>query len=142
MTRTKAITLLCLLFLAGALAGSFIGYNIGQRTNLTKVAPVQKPDHGSRRPHRDVRSRLSEDLKLTEEQLTQIDPILTDFNKQLEAMSKKSWDDLWLAISNRDERIKPYLTEEQLALLKERQSRRFQPGESRGDKFRRDKSKH
>jgi len=141
MTSTKAITLLIALFLAGAMAGGFAGYNIGRRS-VAVVAPVNEPKPGSRPPGgrppppnmRDVRTRLVEDLTLTDEQMVKIDPIITEFTKQLEEMNKRNWNDLWLAVSNRDERIKPFLTPEQIERLNDRRSRRHKgPPPPRGD---------
>ena len=143
MTSSKAIVLLIALFLAGALAGGFAGYNVGRRSVVAVQAdPVEQPKPGPRpewRPpppnNKNVRTRLVEDLQLTDEQMVKIDPIISDFSKQLEDMSKKNWTDLWLAVSNRDERIKPFLTDEQITKLQERRSRRHSmPGPSRGDR--------
>jgi hypothetical protein len=137
VNRAKAITYLTVLFLAGALAGAFVGYNAGRRSVIiaSPVVAPPKPPAGSNwfpRPpgpfqRENTRQRLARELELTEDQLTKIDPIITAFDQQLETMSKRNWEDLSLAISNRNERIKPFLTEEQVKKLEERMKRGTRP---------------
>ncbi len=135
MNRAKVITMLSALFLAGVMAGGFVGYNLGRRTAEPVIVPEQPkppgPNSFSRPPgpRKNTLDRLTTELALTGEQLVSIGPIITEFDEQLEKMSKQSWNDLWLAISNRNERIKPFLTPDQLKLLDERNSkRRMMPG--------------
>lgn len=135
MNRAKAITYLTALFLAGALAGAFIGYNAGRRAVIVAepaISPPKPPQGTNPAPpgpfrRENTRQRLARELELTEEQLTKIDPIITAFDQQLETMSKRNWEDLSLAVLNRNERIKPFLTGDQLKKLEERMKRGNRP---------------
>jgi len=132
MTSGKAITLLIALFLAGAVSGGFVGFNIAQRQHVQvtaaadppKPAPWQNGPRPPGRPFEKTRDRLARELELTGEQMVKIDPIITTFDAQLETMSKQNFNNLALAISNRNEQIKPFLTPEQLQKLEERSKRR------------------
>jgi hypothetical protein len=143
VNSAKAITYLTALFLAGALAGAFVGFNIGKRSVVQVVTPITPPkparSNDFSRPlgpgrgwPESTRDRLTRELQLSDEQTAKIDPIIKAFDQQLAEMSQKNWENLALAISNRNERIKPFLTEEQVKKLEERNKRGFKPPGDRG----------
>lgn len=131
MTSGKAILLLVALFLAGAMSGGFVGFNLGRRgvTAVAQPQPVKPPPGSNWRPpmREKTRDRLARELSLSEQQLVAVDPIIAEFDAQLETMNKRNWNDLALAISNRNERIKPHLTPEQIKILEERGFKRHGP---------------
>jgi Spy/CpxP family protein refolding chaperone len=150
MTSGKAIALLIALFLTGAVSGGFVGFNIARRQAAQVIVPADPPkpppwQNGPRpggRPIEKTRDRLARELELTDEQMVKIDPIITAFDAQLETMSKQNFNNLAMAISNRNEQIKPFLTPEQLQKLEERSKRRGPGGPPRHDGPSRDKESH
>jgi hypothetical protein len=143
MTSGKAIALLIALFLAGAVSGGFVGFNIASHRAAQRAAalpnnPPKPPQPWPNGPHptgfhpfESTRDRLTRELELTEDQLVKIGPIITNFDAQMKAMSEQNFINLALALSNRNERIKPFLTPEQLQKLEERAKRMHPPGPPR-----------
>jgi hypothetical protein len=130
MTSVRAISLLIALFLVGALAGGFVGHNMGRRSVVAAAPEPLKVDRENFKPpgpgrfRPDMRQRLVEDLDLTDVQMKDIDPIIAETTQRLAAMAKESFAQTQLVLSNRDERIKAFLTPEQLTKLQERSSLR------------------
>lgn len=111
-TKPTAMALLGVLFTAGAVVGGVAGFNYGKSSTIRSF--IRPPDPKQMRES--FRDHLKNEVALTEDQLTQIDPIFEDVAKQMQRIHGESMQKIGLITSNSDEQIKKFLTADQRKL--------------------------
>jgi Spy/CpxP family protein refolding chaperone len=113
-TKTRLIIALALVFLAGLATGVFGGAWHARHAFAGR--------HGERMGDR-MREHLRRELKLTPEQLQQVDPIVQTMAKQLQEIRAESGRRVSETIEQSHEQIAAHLTSDQQAELKRLQQR-------------------
>lgn len=117
LTRAKLIVYLAAIFLAGAVGGTFLGLRIGRQMN----------SHPPRNMARHFRDTLQTQLKLSEAQLQQIDPLLQKRSDEMKAIHRASMKQIGETLQKSDEEIAQFLSPEQKLKLEamEQERREF-----------------
>ena len=123
-TKTKLVCGLVAIFAAGIVVGGSVGFTAARKNQLP--APIeQKREHGSKRDFADKWcSKLSDDLKLTAEQVEKIKPITEETSAQLKAVHAENNDRVRAIFKASHERIKAILTPEQLTIFEQKNRER------------------
>jgi hypothetical protein len=103
--KGKIVLYLLAIFAAGALAGGFGGYSLASRERLSDV----RPDELSGRINRQMQSKL----RLTPEQMKQIEPSVQDVCAELRAIGYNSAVETGRAFERFNQRIAGFLSADQ-----------------------------
>ena len=99
------------IFLAGGGSGTLIGWQVCRRT---PVAPVPPAEIGAR-----LRARFQSQLALTPDQVRQIEPMIDQAMRRVEAIRKDTASQVFANVSNLHEQILTVLTPEQKVKFEE-----------------------
>ena len=110
-TRKTVVLYLGGVFAAGLLAGGTGGFSLGQRKALTPLRPPEMAAH--------LCDRFKSKLHLTESQVKDISPILSETAAELAATHAATAERISEIMARSNERLAQFLTPEQKALLGE-----------------------
>lgn len=99
------------IFLAGAGSGALIGWQVCRRT---PVAPVPPAEIGAR-----LRARFQSQLALTPDQAQQIDPMIDQAMRRVEAIRKETASQVFANVSDLHKQMLTVLTPEQKVKFEE-----------------------
>ncbi|PYK96260.1 MAG: hypothetical protein DME19_20285 [Verrucomicrobia bacterium] len=116
LTKNKIIVYLATIFLVGGITGGVLGWTRAQERWSHPPDGKTICDH--------VLLRLQSELKLTPEQVRQIDPILEKRAKQMDAIHSRTIKEIEALIRNSNEEIASVLTPEQQQKLKQMERER------------------
>ena len=123
VTRTKAVIYLVAVFLAGLAAGAASGFAWSQRGGPGKG---RAPDPKEMVNH--ILSGLTHELRLTEDQVRQIRPLIEQTSENIHACHQEMGNRIGALIKDGDRQMEAFLTAEQkqkLAELERQRERRF-----------------
>lgn len=106
LTKTKAVCYLVAIFLAGAAAGTVIGYTTGKEKSHSPPPP-------KREMALFIRDDLTKRLQLTAEQVGKIQPIIEQTCSEVDVCQKESWKRVSESFKRMNQQIAAHLTEEQ-----------------------------
>lgn len=115
-SKYKALTYLVFIFLAGAVCGTIIGYGSGRQQSASPVKKKEMCD----RTLKNLRARLD----LTDEQVSQIKPIVEQNSAAMQSIQRECWQRASDAFKKMNARIAGYLTAEQRVMLDAMESQR------------------
>jgi len=107
--RRTALGYMVGIFLAGLLAGVVVGALIGHRHGSRQRTQPPAPEQMAG----DVKRRLRDDLRLSEEQAQQIAPAVDRFVREMEGVQSNTVEQAVLAIRRMHERVELHLDAEQ-----------------------------
>ncbi len=127
LTKRKVILYLAIIFVAGGISGAVIGWGSAREARSRPPTMGHMCDH--------MRKRLQSHLNLSPDQLQKIEPILQKTAKQMEAIHRKTIDEIERLLQQSNAEIAKELNPDQIVKLeeldKERReyfSRRFKGG--------------
>ena len=125
LSNRKAVLLVLAIFVVGLAGGAAIGFTYAKRSGFR---PPQSRDMASH-----MRDRLRDDLKLSDEQLKNIDPILEETAAEMKEIHGSTMERISAIMKKKNDRIKEFLTPEQAAKMDEMEKeRRERWGKFRG----------
>ncbi len=121
ITKTKAAVYLAAIFLAGLVAGGVAGFTVGRHTFFGPPTPGDMTAH--------TLARLKGELKLSDEQVRSIRPLVEQTSAELHALHTNSMGRVMEIIKQCNRRMEPFLTAEQRQKLaaSERRFEQFGP---------------
>lgn len=130
LTRKAAVLYLAATFVVGGLAGAAAGYNYGRKP---RFRPFDREGMRQR-----ICTDLSTKLKLTPEQVQQLEPLVQQGMEEFDTAHKQHIERIRELKRKGDERINAILTPEQKALFEAEQLRREKemPRGGSGDRMR------
>lgn len=114
-SRWKIALTLAGIFLAGGIAGGFAGYAWSRKDPRPRMSPDQYTER--------YLQRMITDVKLTNEQVECLRPMMEEFSEKLSIMRQKAFAEARNVLVEMDRRIERDLTPEQVALYREMQER-------------------
>ncbi|MBM3880112.1 MAG: hypothetical protein FJ387_10405 [Verrucomicrobia bacterium] len=116
VTKSKAALYLAAVFAAGLVAGAAAGYAYGKRTVFRPPPPRQ--EMAAR-----MIGYLTTELRLTEEQVSQVKPLVAEASADLQAIQQATVDRVAEVIQRRNQRLAALLDVDQCARLREMEKR-------------------
>ncbi len=110
-SKAKAAAYLAAVFLVGALAGGFVGFDLGRRAFYRPPDPHAMADR--------VMDWLTSDLALSEQQVGQIRPIVEAGTAEAEQIHHETFARIRALMERDYRRIEPFLSPEQRQRLRE-----------------------
>lgn len=110
-SKAKAAAYVAAVFLVGALAGGFVGFDLGRRAFFRPPDPRAMAER--------VMEWLQSDLALTEEQAGQIRPIVEAGTAEAEKIHHETFERIRALMERDYRRIEPFLTPDQQKRLRE-----------------------
>lgn len=135
LTKSKLVIYLAGIFVAGAVSGGFVGYNVKtERRGPPRRPPSPEQWIGM------IRERFAEDVGVTDEQWdSKIGPIITNSVREIGELDARNRDRIGEMIDRADAQVMEHLSPEQKPrmqkMIEERQKHKHGP--PRGDKARR-----
>jgi len=122
--KAKLISGLAAIFVAGLVVGGSVGFQVA-RSNAPKTAPAERRDSkGGNRGSGDFVEKMclrqQKDLGLSEEQLAKIKPVYEQASADLKAVNAENYERVRAIYRASHERIKPFLTTNQVQKLEEK----------------------
>jgi len=118
LTKKSAVIYLIAVFLAGLLAGGVAGFSLGKRTAFAPPRPQDMASH--------ICERLKSKLRLTPEQVKQIEPLVNETAAELKAVHSTTAERITEIFQTLNQRQTQFLTPEQKVLLEEMERERRQ----------------
>ena len=115
-TKQKALTYLIAIFLVGTACGAIIGYSSGRQQ---AVSPTKQKEICDR-----TLKKLQTRLGLSEQQVSQIKPIVEQNSTTMQAIQRESWQRVSDVVKRMNSQIAGYLTVEQRAKLEDMENQR------------------
>ena len=116
LTQGRAILYLAAIFIAGAVAGTLLGYTSGRQKVSRPPRPGEMAEH--------IRSRLHDRLKLTAEQLAKIQPLIQQACAEMEGIHRESFRRVSDNFKKLNQQIAEHLTPDQKLTLAEMERER------------------
>lgn len=140
MINWKATFVFLCIFLAGGVAGGFVGLRIGRDQALAKPEPAAQAQTPPRRPIDEWSKRLRKEfitrLGITPEQEAKIDPVFQATQAELRIHREQFSEQINVVLQKLDTQLMALLTDEQKPkyeqLIKERQERKKKMEAERG----------
>lgn len=122
--KAKLISGLAAIFVAGLVVGGSVGFQVA-RSNAPKAPPAEHRDNkGGNRSGGDFVERMclrqQKDLGLSDEQLAMIKPVYEQASADLKAVNAENYERVRAIYRASHERIKPFLTTNQVQKLEEK----------------------
>ncbi len=114
-SKAKAAAYVVAVFLVGALAGGFVGFDLGRRAFFRPPDPRAMADR--------IMEWLTSDLALTEQQVGQIRPIVEAGTAEAEKIHHETFERIRALMERDYRRIEPFLTPDQQKRLREHEHR-------------------
>ncbi len=114
-SRWKIALTLAGIFLAGGVAGGFVGYAWSHKDPRPRMSPDQYTER--------YLQRMITDVKLTGEQVECLRPMMEEFSEKLSIMRQKAFAEARSVLVDMDRRIERDLTPEQIELYRLMQER-------------------
>jgi hypothetical protein len=118
LTKRSAAIYLAAVFLAGLLAGGVAGFSLGKRNAFAPPRPQDMASH--------ICERLKSKLRLTPEQVKQVEPLVNETAAELETVHSTTADRITEIFQKLNQRQGQFLTPEQKVLLEEMERERRQ----------------
>jgi len=116
ITKGKAIGYLTAIFVAGCLAGSFAGFGYGRRATARPPSPRAMTTH--------ILNHLRAELKLTDDQMAKITPVVEQTSAEIRAIHESSGKNVLALVQKSDQQIGAFLDDDQKRKLAELQKNR------------------
>jgi len=124
ITKAKAILYLTAIFVVGLLTGAVAGYSAGKRS-------FRRPPPHEKKMAADMLERLKKELKLTDEQARQAEPLVNQCSQQLQVIREGAMEKVLEAFNQTDRKLEDLLTpgqKEKLAQMQKERNERFRKG--------------
>jgi|SRR5437773_10087776 len=116
LTKGKVIAYLAAIFVAGAAAGTVVGYTVGKEKFIRPPGPVEMADH--------ILKRLQTQLELTPDQVEKIKPLVDRSCAEMEAIHRESWHRVVENSRQMNQQIAAHLTTAQKTKLEQLEQER------------------
>lgn len=116
ITKGKAVVYLAAIFVAGLLAGGFMGFGFGRRASVRPPSPRIMSAH--------ILNLLKSELKLTDDQMARITPLVEQTSAEIRAIHESSGKSVLALIHKCDQQIGTFLDDEQKKKLAQMQKQR------------------
>ena len=122
--KAKLISGLAAIFVAGLVVGSSVGFQVARSNAPTPPPPERRDNKGGNRGGGDFVEKMclrqQKDLGLSDEQLAQIKPVYEQASAELKAVNAENYERVRAIYRASHERIKPFLTTNQVQKLEEK----------------------
>ena len=122
--KTKLLSGLAAIFLAGLVVGGSVGFHVARSNAPAPPPPERRDTKGGNRSGGDFVEKMclrqQKDLGLSDEQLTKIKPVYEQASADLKAVNAENYERVRAIYRASHERIKPFLTTNQVQKLEEK----------------------